>query len=416
MAKEDNVIATESGAEETMQETSVDTVSESGTPAEDISEASDSVITEEGNNAGEESTEQKEEESEEPDELTEEEEQMLKELQRRVSRRGHKLTKASKEEKKEMFRSDHVVTETGELEVKTESTMLKEDMIELNASAQAGRILEGTIIGCRSTNPDSDTASTVAEVLYGNGTCTVLIPDFVLFQFDITKYRTKEYQQAIAKRVKEMIGANVKFVVKNFDQKTKTAYADRLKAMESEAYGNFIRATREGKPRVIPGMLVQARIVAVRKNALIVYALGSEAVIKKDEVSWFYISDLREEFHVNQMVIVKVLDVKAAEVEKYQKEKYTLVATKLSIKQTTPDPMLKWFDFFKVGGLYQATITGINEAGTGVFVTLQNRVVCMCGYPKFGSLPVLGEQRVVEVTEKMEENGKKLIYGVFARV
>lgn len=349
------------------------------------------------------------------DELTEEEMRIFEELQRKVSRKNRSITKATRQEKKQMYSSDHVVTETGELEVKTESTKLKEDLMELNASYQAKRILEGTIIGYRSANPDSDIATNLAEVEFGNGTCTVLIPDFVLFQFDITKYRTKEYQQGIAKRVREMIGARVKFVVKTLDQPNRTAYADRLKAMETEAYANYLRDTREGKPRVIPEMLVQARVVAVRKDALIVYALGSESIIRKNEISWFYISDLREEYKVNDMVIVKVLEVKSAEVEKYQHEKYRLVATKLSIKQTTPDPMLKWFDFFKVGGAYQATITGVTESGSGVFVTLQNRVVCMCGYPKFGNLPVLGEQRVVEVTEKKDDENGKRIYGVFVR-
>lgn len=350
------------------------------------------------------------------DGLTESERKIFEELQRKVSRKGRSITRATKAEKKEMYNSNHVVTETGELEVKTESTKLREDLTELNASYQAKRVLEGTIIGCRSANPDSDIATTLAEVEFGNGTCTVLIPDFVLFQFDLTKYRTKEYQQAVARRTREMIGANIKFVVKTLDQPHRIAYADRLKAMEAEAYGNYIRETKEGRPRVTPGMLVQARIVAVRKDALVVYALGSEAVIRKDEVSWLYISDLREEYQVNQMVIVKVLDVKAVEVEKYQNEKYRLVQSKLSIKQTTTDPMNKWFDYFKVGGLYQATITGVTESGKGVFVTLQNRVVCMCGYPKYGNLPVLGEQRVVEVTEKKDDENGKLIYGVFTRV
>lgn len=355
-------------------------------------------------------------EEDSPDGLTEDERRIFEELKRKVSRKTRSIKKATKAEKKEMYNSYHVVTETGDLEVKTESTMLREDLTELNASYQAKRVLEGTIIGCRSANPDSDTATTLAEVEFGNGTCTVLIPDFVLFQFDLTKYRTKEYQQAVARRTREMIGANIKFVVKSLDQPHRIAYGDRLKAMEAEAYGNYLRDTKEGRPRVTPGLLVQARIVAVRKDALVVYALGSEAVIRKDEVSWCYISDLREEYSVNQMVIVKVLDVKAIEVEKYQNEKYRLVYSKLSIKQTTPDPMNKWFDYFKVGGIYQATITGVTESGTGVFVTLQNRVVCMCGYPKYGNLPVLGEQRVVEVTEKKDDENGKRIYGVFTRV
>lgn len=350
------------------------------------------------------------------DDLTEEEKRILalaESIQLRTHYRAHKLTKASKEEKKDMFSSVHVVTESGELRAETESTMLREDMTELNASAQAKRILEGTIIGCRSINPESDTSTTIAELEFGHGTCNVIIPDYALFNYDIEKYRTKEKQREVAKRVEDMIGSRVRFVVKSFDQKTKTAYADRLKAMEFDSFNNYRRETREGRPRVVPGMLAEGRIVAVRKDSLVVYALGSEAVIKKDETSWFFISDLREVFQIDQMVTVKVLATKEVEVEKYGKEKYNLVLTQLSIKQATVDPMTKHYDYFKVGGKYAATITGITESGTGVFVTLQDKVVCMCAYPKYGMLPTVGQKRVVEVTEKKEENGTKKIYGIF---
>lgn len=341
--------------------------------------------------------------------------QMLRELLRKTQYSAYRLTRASKAEKKEMFRSEHIITEDGTVPVQTEATMLKQDMMELNASAQARRILEGKIIGVRSANKDNKVATNLAEVAYGNGTCNVLIPDFLLFNYQMDKYRDPGKQKEVEKIVQDMIGVQIKFIVKSFDQKTRTAYADRLKALESESRANYVRPTKDGKPRVTEGLIVQGRITRVAKKGIVVCALGAEATIKKEDLSWGFIPDCRSVYNINDPINLKVMKIEEKHVEKYS-EKYTLISATFSAKETSADPMKLYYDYFQEGGKYQATVTYVPTEGSGVFVRLQDKVDCLVAFPKFGNLPYAGQQRVVEITTKEidPDTGRKKIFGIFA--
>lgn len=324
----------------------------------------------------------------------------------------HKFAAATRAQTKEMFASEHIVTEDGDTKVENESTMLKQDMLELVASAKAKRILSGFINGFREIETNGSVKQYIADVSYGNGTCKVMIPDYVLFHFPYEEHLTQKTQQAVQNRIRRMIGAEVKFIVKYFDQKTKTAYADRLKAMENISWNNYIRETSDGTPRVCVGMIVQARVIAVAGNYIIVNALGSDSKIMREECSWNYINDCREAFKVNDILNCKVLAIKENVVEKASKEQYRLIATTLSVKQTTENPVKKYFNDFAIDGLYRATVTYINT--DGVFVILNDRVPCLTAYPRYGQLPEIGDQRVIKITEKIkdEEKGDYRIFGV----
>lgn len=378
------------------------------------------------------------EEAEEEDEAEEEKQALLQDAQANMTAKefkqfqellnktqfyAHKVSRATRSEIREMYRSEHIITEDDSVAVKTEATKLREDYLELVASADSRRILTGKIVGCRSANTDNEVATILAEVAFGNNTHTVLIPDFLLFHYDIETYRTPERQAQVERRVRDMIKAEIKFIVKHVDQKTHTAYADRLKAMERESYLNYTRTTRGGQPRVIPGQIVQGRVTCVTKNHIVVCALGSESTIFRarkgkapgeviNEIAWSYVGDCRDLYRVNDIINVKVLDIKANRVTKY-KEEYELVATSLSVKRTQKDPMTLYYDKFHEGEFCQATVTAINESG--VFVSLKGLVDCLVAFPQVGEMPVRGDERTVRITKKtILENGRKLIFGVFA--
>ena len=349
--------------------------------------------------------------------LSPEEYDQFKMLRAKIHFGGHKVSKASKSELRKMYSGERIVTEDGDIAAETETTRLKEDMLELAASARSGRILEGRIIGCRDVDSSTNTKRVMAVVEYGNKTCQVLIPDFVLFHFEYTEVLDEKTQRNVKRRIEAMLGANIKFIVKHFDQKTRVAYADRLKAMESIAWGNYVRETRDGRPRVVPNMIAQATVIAVSQNFIIVNALGSDSKIMKGECAWGYVDDCRNKFGVNEKVNVKVLDVKPGKVTKSGKEVYNLVFTSLSIKQATADPIVKYFNDYVEGGRYVATVTGVTDSG--VFVNIDDKVPALVAFPKYGELPTPGEQRVVqisgkEVKEEPKEDGtNKLTYRIF---
>ena len=339
--------------------------------------------------------------------LTPEEREQLMSLLQKTSYYAHPFMKATKQMQSEMFRDEAIVTEEN-ASVETESTKLRKDLTELSASAKGGRVLEGKIVACRSANSANKIATNLAEVEYGNGTCTVLIPDFLLYDFDITNYRTPDGQKRVQQRLMEMIGTKIKFIVKQVDQKTKTAYADRLKAMEREAYDNYVRKlSSTGRTRIKVGDKIQARVTAVNRSSVTVNAFGSESRIRvnmrtgENEVSWNFTNNCRNLFRVNDVVNVRVLSISTREVQKYN-EKYTLVDTQLSIKRAEENPQIKYFDEIQEEGIYAAIVTNV-DMNNSIYVQLKGKIDCMCAFPRYGELPVVGQERVVRITEKKTE-------------
>lgn len=349
--------------------------------------------------------------------LTPEELELLTKLISKTAFYSPKYKAASKKEFKTMMRSEHVITENDNSAIDTPQTRLKKDLEELNASAQAKRILSGKIIGVRTANPDSKIATALAEVQFGYGTCNVLIPSYLLFNYDIGKYTTAQEQALILRTCNDYIGTEIKFVVRTVEVSKKTAYADRLQALDMEAYANYLKPTSTGKPRVTVGSIVQARVTRMNRKGVTVCALGSESTISStrdtNEVSWNYIEDCRGLFSLNQIVNCRVLAIKEENVQKFNNN-YTIVRTKLSIKQTTHDPMDEIFDSIVEDGHYLATVTAILSNASGVFCKIKSGVDVLVAYPRYGELPERGQERTIKITEKViTPEGKKLLFGNF---
>lgn len=354
------------------------------------------------------------------DELSEEDRKIMEALLSKTQFYARRNLKAKESIHREMFRSEHIVTASPDDKVETESTKLMQDFTMLNASAQSKRILEGKITGCRLANPENPLSTTLAEVKFGNGTCKVLIPDYLLFDYEIEKYRNANDRNRVATAVRDMIGSTVRFTVTQLDRSTKTAYADRLQALDTDGYFNYVKLTKDNTPRIIPGMIAQGRVVRRNKKSVTICALGAERTLKAtaddNEITWNYCDDFRELFKVDQIVNVKILDVKTKEVTKYN-NKYTLVKPKFSLKQTTVNPTERYFDDFQENGHYTCVVTSM--VSTGVFVRIPdaNGMDCLVAYPKYGEMPMLGQERVIKITEKEynEETGRKKIFGVFVQ-
>lgn len=353
---------------------------------------------------------------------------------RRVSFYAQPMIKDGSKAAKKSHAGEVIITDDDEVETTTDA--YKRDVLELNASARSQRVLKGRITGCR-TAGDNKISTNLATVEFGNGTCTVLIPDHRLFHFNVdpTGKRTPEEMKRLADAIIRRIGSEISFVVKQFDQNTNTAYADRLKAMEQSAYNNYVRRLNStNKPRVQVGNIIKGQVTAVTSKYITVYALGVETNIYQDqkhgaEVSWYHVDDLRTMYRVNDPVICKVLSVEVSKVKKYDEE-YTLVAAELSAKQIEPDPQEKYFKDYKVGQVCECTISAVPEDGPGIYGVLSNgtsKVDCLISHPRYGAIPEVGDRRIIKITNKaektesgalLEKDGRPVrrIFGVFADV
>ena len=331
------------------------------------------------------------------------------EILRRVAANAKSFIPANDKETRRELRGTSVISDDSEEELNT-ADALKQDTLDLNAAAHSGRVLEGRIIRCRRAG-DSNVSTTVAVVKYGNGTIPVLIPSYLLFNYEVKDIRDPNREEKIERRVSRMIGTDIKFVVKQFDQATKTAYADRLKALEQEGYNNYIRhLASTDKPRVKVGDIVKAQIMAVYRTKMIVCALGSETTIYQDyqrgitEASWFHLSDLNMKFKKNDFVYCKVLSLQRVTVEKYG-EKYDMVVSELSAKRVEPNPQEKYFDHYREGEYCECVITNVSETANGIYGVIDGggQVNVMIAFPKYGEMPNVGDRRTIKITGKITQ-------------
>ena len=334
---------------------------------------------------------------------------------------GPAVQKASAQDWQQMTKTEHIVTTGDTLQAETEASRIKDDLTDLAASAKSQKTLTGTIIGVKSANSDNDTATQLAEIQYGNDTCTVLIPSYELWDYDVMKNRTKESERPIRKNMIDMLGAEVNFVVQRVEKSSRTAIASRLSALEKEIKANYMRTTRTGKPRVMVGSLVEAKVVAIKAHAVIVNVLGIDTAIpalpSDNRLSWDYVPNCpawcaENGIEKNKIIKVRVQGIELGKVKKLSRE-FTLGQIKVSYKDTCPNPLDQYWDTIHEGEIGMATVTAVTEAG--VFCRYKNRVVVLCKTPDLGTAPYVGmPPRPVEITLKEDrpETGKR-IFGIF---
>lgn len=318
---------------------------------------------------------------------------------------------ASKERKKELMGDVRVITEDGDEVVETLATIRHNEYLELRGSAQASKIVSGEIIGVRYTDPENPNSMVVADVRYKTGAIKVTIPALLLFDYDQEQYQTPQGNREIFEAVKRRINSNIKFVAAYVSQDESECVGDRLRACamnSSRFYLNNWRNTNQ--PRVIPGLIVKGKVMAVGKNYVIVDALGADIRIPRDELSYKFVGDARQMFNVCDEVNVQVTEINEKTVKK-GRNTYKLAHVKGSIKSAYPNMRKKYYDEFPIGFNTSAVITYIDD-NVRVFCELSGgKMDCICPYPSRGPAPAVGQKRVVQITGR--DDNEYRLFGMF---
>lgn len=395
---------------------------------ETVAKTNAEAETEKNEDTGEDTTEApkrrrgrpRKEDSERPsfNELSEDEQIRIK-----AQRNTYSLSKADKKTREKQYEREYIITEFGDMDFEDDNTVKREEWLELGA-ARNGKILKGRIVSITTvdTNHEPDDEDYIpqymARVQYGASNFDIRIPSYLVYDFNSSLLYTKEGAREIFKNLSARIGSEIKFVVRHMDEKTGTVIADRLGAMSMEGMSNYF--SRDGQiPRIMPGYtnrdIVKARIVANARDYITVDALGAEFNIMNDELSYFFIGDVREcdgrdgisdNFQVGSYVNVRILSVKYDKVQKYNST-YNLVRATGSVKRAKADPRAKHYDTFKVGDTWSGTVTGFDM--DGIYVNLGGLMECKCKPDRYRENPVIGD--IVRVTITLKDDEKKFVFG-----
>lgn len=328
------------------------------------------------------------------------------------------ITVASKRQKRKIYKQEHVVTESGDEELKNDADLRREKWLDMVASYKSGKILKGTIVSCRTIGE----STLVVDVVYAD-LFTVTIPVTELIELSEDEQKDLKSREGIAfikTRLNHRIGSEVDFVIVNeLNEKNRTAFGSRLTAMYKKRYAYYVHRRNGNAPLITSGKLVKANIVSVNGTSLTVEVFGVETTIKQKDISYNRVEAVDDLYDVGNEVVVRVMDVQTEKVKRNifrggnqilaTVDKISIAA---SIKDVTEDPRKESYNFFNINGDYLGTVVQSNESG--VFVNLCGMMDCLCPLPDRENVPTRGSKVLVHVTLKKDDELK--IYGQLKKV
>ena len=248
-------------------------------------------------------------------------------------------------------------------EVETESA--REDTIwhEIHNAYRTRKILTGQLGGIEQT----DSGKTIVIVDYKGFRIVIAIKEMMI---DLAQGRSpsgKEYAELMLRQNKilgNMLGAEIDFIVKGIDSKTRSVVASRREAMLKKRQIFYLDTDAAGMYRVYEGRIVQARVIAVAEKVVRVEIFGVECSIMARDLAWDWIGDAHERFSVGDQVLVRILSVRREGLED--------MGVKADVKSVTQDTHHENLKKCRIQSKYAGKVTDVHKGV--VYIRLSNGV------------------------------------------
>lgn len=284
------------------------------------------------------------------------------------------------------------------LAVETDADKAKNDLLDLIESMKTKRILTGTIQGVE--RPEDNSNRSLAVIYHGDFKVIIPAEEAVEPPED---FRGRSESDIMHYMLTKRLGAEVDYIVKGIDPKAGIAVASRLEAMAAKRKEYYFGTDRDGNNLIYNDVCAEARIVSVIRAGIFVDLFGLEIYIPLRELSYQRLLDASAQFQPGQRVLVKVLTVDRSDRNQ--------VKVTASVKQAGENPYEKALKKYSVGNRYVGTVSMVDT--TGVFVSLDGGVDCLCSYPKRGR-PPRGARVTVRVLGINKENNR--IWGAITHI
>ena len=284
------------------------------------------------------------------------------------------------------------------LAVETDADKAKNDLLDLIESMKTKRILTGTIQGVE--RPEDNPNRSLAVIYHGDFKVIIPAEEAVEPPED---FRGRSESDIMHYMLTKRLGAEVDYIVKGIDPKAGIAVASRLEAMAAKRKEYYFGTDRDGNNLIYSDVCAEARIVSVIRAGIFIDLFGLEIYIPLRELSYQRLLDASAQFQPGQRVLVKVLTV-----ERSDRNQVKVTA---SVKQAGENPYEKALKKYSVGNRYVGTVSMVDT--TGVFVSLDGGIDCLCSYPKRGR-PPRGARVTVRVLGINKENNR--IWGAITHI
>lgn len=254
-----------------------------------------------------------------------------------------------------------VLTIESRSEVETEES--REDAIwhEIHNAYRTRKILTGQLGGVEQT----DTGKTIAIADYKGFRIVIPLKEMMI---NIGRSPSgQEYAELMLRQNKilgNMLGAEIDFIVRGIDSKSRSVVASRREAMLKKRQIFYFDTDQAGMYRIYDGRIVQARVIAVAEKVVRVEVFGVECSIMARDLAWDWIGDAHDRFSVGDQLLVRVLNVRRDSLEDMG-----IRADVKSVSQNTSHDNLKRC---RVQSKYAGKVTDVHKGV--VYIRLSNGV------------------------------------------
>ena len=248
-----------------------------------------------------------------------------------------------------------ILTLTADAEVETQET--KEDILwhELQNAYRTRKILTGNLGGVERM----EGGGTIAVIYYKEMRIVIPLAEMMINLVESEDHNYGEMVQRQNKILGNMLGCEIDFIIKGIDNESRSVVASRKDAMYKKRQ-IFYMPDAAGNSRVCEDRIVQARVIAVAEKVVRTEIFGVECSILARDLSWDWMGDATESFHVGEQILVRVLSVTINSLED--------IIVKADVKSVKGNTSKANLAKCKVQGKYAGVVTDIHK-GT-VFVRL----------------------------------------------
>ena len=252
---------------------------------------------------------------------------------------------------------NNILTLENDAAIETQKS--KEDLIwhEITNAYRTRRILTGMLGGIEKL----EGGATITIVYYKNFRVVIPITEMMINLVEDETHNYGELSLRQNKIVNTMLGCEIDFIIKGLDSKERSIVASRKDAMLKKRQIFYFDQDSSRTPKVYPDRVVQARVISVAEKVVRTEIFGVETSIPARDLSFDWLGDARERFHVGDHILVRIQEVKAEDPEH--------ISVRADVKSVEGDTSKANLALCKVQGKYAGTVEDIHN-GT-VFVRLQ---------------------------------------------
>lgn len=112
-----------------------------------------------------------------------------------------------------------------------------------------------------------------------------------------------------------MLGAEIDVIIKGMDKKNGSVVASRQDAMMRKREKFYLTPLSDGLPQVREGRIVEGRIIGVTQLVARVELFGVETTLAASELSWDWLPNVSDKFHVGDKLNVLIKELKGDSID-----------------------------------------------------------------------------------------------------